>query len=85
MFLSSLLYLEMAHCLHRGKQSFCCCIKTVSNDCNTLAVITRKRLFRIITLKFELDKLNLVLVQNKIFLSLTYFDKFLMTLLQLAV
>lgn len=37
------------------------------------------------TLKFELDKLNLVLVQNKIFLSLTYFDKFLMAVLQLAV
>lgn len=35
------------------------------------------------TLKFDLDKFNLVLVQKKTFLPLTYFDKFLMTVLQL--
>lgn len=37
------------------------------------------------TLKFDLEKFNLVLDQYKIFISLTYFDKLLMTVVQLAV
>lgn len=82
LFLSPLTYLEMAHCLCRGRQYFGCCIKTVSNDSNKLAVITRKRLFRLMTLKFDLDKFNLVLVQNKKNIFLPYLDK-LLPLLQL--
>lgn len=60
-----LVYLEMAHFLHRRKQYFSCCIKTVSNNWNKLAVIARKRLFVLMTLKFDLDKFNLVLDQYK--------------------
>lgn len=82
MSLSSLIYLEMAHCLHEGKQHCSCCIKVVNNGCNKLAVITRKIWYKLMILKFDLDKFDFVLVQNKIFLSLAYFAKFLMIVLQ---